>query len=312
MQLDVIIPTFNRQDMLKLTLNSLLRAEMPAGMEVQVTIVDNNSQDDTRHVAKAYAPRFAGRLRYVFEGRQGRSSALNAGIAATSGDLVGMIDDDEEIDERWYATIRTAFEDDNLEFIGGPYVPKWGAPLPEWFPQNYRGVVGWVDGGQRIVAFSDNFPGILMGGNAVIKRKLLEKVGLYSTSLGRTDRRLLSCEDEDMYRRLLAVGARGFYRPDLIIYHHIPSERLTKSYFRRWCLWRGVSLGVLSRTRPSNCVHLLGVPRWLYRRGARGAVRTLATAINRKNTPAQKLADELAMIDLVGYFYGRHFYRATN
>ena len=50
-----------------------------------------------------------------------------------------------------------------------------------------------------------------------------------------------------MYHRLLARGARGRYVPDLVIYHHVPAARLTKRYFRRWCFWRGVSLGVMDR-----------------------------------------------------------------
>ncbi len=41
-------------------------------------------------------PAFGGRLRYLFEKNQGKSWALNSGIAATSGDLLGIIDDDEE------------------------------------------------------------------------------------------------------------------------------------------------------------------------------------------------------------------------
>ena len=64
----------------------------------------------------------------------------------------------------------------------------------------------------------------------------------------------MSCEDEDTFKRLLASGARGWYRPELIVYHHLPPERLTKRYFRRWCFWRGVSLGILDRQQPQECV----------------------------------------------------------
>ena len=62
----------------------------------------------------------AQRLRYLFERRPGRSNALNTGIAACEGDLVGMIDDDEEIDRSWFRAIRAAFERPGLDFIGGP------------------------------------------------------------------------------------------------------------------------------------------------------------------------------------------------
>jgi glycosyltransferase involved in cell wall biosynthesis len=311
MELDVVIPTYNRQDSLKLTLNSLLAAEIPPGLKVLVTVVDNNSKDDTRLVVKQYQERFDGRLGYQFETRQGRSAALNAGIAATSGDLVGMIDDDEEIDESWYKTIFEAFKLKSVDFIGGPYVPNWSIPPPEWLPPEYGGVVGWVNGGDQVVPFDETYPGILMGGNAVIKRSLLQQVGPYSTSLGRTAKHLLSGEDEDMYHRLLEVGARGLYRPDLIIYHHIPSDRLTKNYFRRWCFWRGVSLGILGRTKPGPSKQLFGVPRWLYRKGVTGAFKAIVAPLNRRETPSKKFAHELAMFDLAGFFCGRHFYGAS-
>src|SRR5258705_13933579 len=98
MLLDVIIPTYNRHLRLRRTLESLLAAEVPQGLTVRVTVVDNNSVDATWRAVEGYANRFGERLSYVFEGRQGRSFALNAGIASTGGDLIGMIDDDEEID----------------------------------------------------------------------------------------------------------------------------------------------------------------------------------------------------------------------
>ena len=219
MRLDVIVPTYNRQDLLPLALNSLFAAEIPAGVEVTVTVVDNNSTDGTRQVVESFRNRFGERIQYCFEVQQGRSHALNAGIAATSGELVGIIDDDEEIDPSWYRTAIEAFRQSDLDFIGGPYVPRWSTEPPEWLPREYGGVVGWVDGGDKAVAFDRNYPGILMGGNVVFTRAVLSRVGPYTTWLGRTDKGLLTGEDEELYGRLLAHGAKGMYLPTLIIYH---------------------------------------------------------------------------------------------
>lgn len=309
MQLDVIIPTYNRQDLLPLALNSLFAAEMPPGLEVVVTVVDNNSTDGTRLVIESFQKKFGERIRYCFERQQGRSHALNAGITATTGDLVGIIDDDEEIDAKWYKTAFEAFTTRDLDFIGGPYIPRWSITPPEWLPPKYGGVVGWVDGGQTEVPFDSNYPGILMGGNAVFKRSVLLKVGLYKTWLGRTDKGLLTGEDEELYGRLLAAGATGMYLPNLIIYHHVPSERLTKSYFRRWCFWRGVSLGQLEKTRKQECAYLLGIPRWHYRSAARGLVRSVAGFFVRPKEEREAFASELALWDFIGLFYGKHFHR---
>lgn len=307
MRLDVIIPTFNRADSLARTLDSLQAAPVPAGMSVTITVVNNNCTDGTEALV-ASRMHNDNRVRHVFERQQGRSPALNAGVASTSGDLVGMVDDDEEIDATWYAVIEEAFSDPKLDFIGGPYIPRWVSPPPPWLPKEYGGVVGWVDGGDREVPYDSSYEGVLMGGNAVIRRRVMERVGPYATSLGRTGNRLLSGEDRDYYYRLLNAGAKGRYLPRLVIYHHIPAERCTKSYFRRWLFWHGVSLGVSGAHEDFTGPTLLRVPRWRFKSAARGlllAVKKFVTPID----PARAFAEELLAWELAGALYGANLYR---
>jgi glycosyltransferase involved in cell wall biosynthesis len=71
MRLDVIIPTYNRHDLLPLTLNSLFAAEIPEGLEVAVTVVDNNSTDGTRQVVESFQKKFGDRIQYCFAGGTG-------------------------------------------------------------------------------------------------------------------------------------------------------------------------------------------------------------------------------------------------
>lgn len=312
MRLDLIVPTYNRQDLLPSCLNSVFAAEIPAGLEVAVTVVDNNSSDGTREVIESFKERFGEKVRYCFEKQQGRSHALNAGIRATTGELVGIIDDDEEIDRTWFKVAYEVFSTRDLDFIGGPYVPHWSMTPPEWLPRGYGGVVGWVDGGDKEVPFDENYPGILMGGNVVLRRSILERVGLYTTWLGRTDKGLLSGEDEEFYGRLLASGARGMYLPHLKIYHHVTPERLTKSYFRSWCFWRGVSLGLLDRTRRLPCPYLFGIPRWHYRKAMQGVFSTMRHLVVKPQDPAQAFAAELGVWDWLGLVYGRHFRKGVS
>jgi glycosyltransferase involved in cell wall biosynthesis len=309
MRLDVVIPTYNRADLLPRALESLRVADRPDALDVRVTVVDNRSTDATRDIVDSFMPKFGGHLNYVYEEKPGRSHALNAGIAASRGDLVGMIDDDEEVDRGWLKTIALAFEDSMTDFIGGPYLPRWGAERPIWLGNAYGAVIGWAESGQAIQQFGPGCDAMLMGGNAIIRRSVLERVGPYSVDLGRTPgRRLLSCEDEDMFTRLLAIGARGFYRPDLIINHYVPAERLTKKYFRRWCFWRGVSQGVLDRRRPAAVPYLLGVPRYLVGVAVRGTIDTMRPVLRRRE-PARTFKSELAWWDLAGFVWGKHVYR---
>jgi glucosyl-dolichyl phosphate glucuronosyltransferase len=310
MRLDVILPTYNRHELLALTLESLLAAEVVPDLSVSVTVVDNNSPDATKETVKGYRSRFGGRLQYVFEKKQGRSHALNAGINATDGDLVGMIDDDEQIDRSWFRRIYEMFSTGEVDFIGGPYLPQWGGEPPAWLPRNDSAVLGIVNSGsQHAFGTSD---AQLMGGNSVISRATLQKVGLFSTDLGRKGKRALADEDTDMYRRLLAAGVKGMYVPDLIIYHYIHPDRLTKRYFRAWHFWRGVSSGFLDRRQPQPVPYLLGVPRHLVGRAIRGSFQMLRRLARLKRDPAEMFTDELKLVDLAGFFYGRRFYKPSD
>ena len=157
--------------------------------------------------------------------------------------------------------------------------------------------------------FGDDYAGMLMGGNAVIRRAALQRVGLYAPHLGRGSRDLLSGEDQDMSDRLLATGARGEYRPDLVIYHYVPPERLTKRYYRRRVYWNGVSHGLIDRERPQAVPYLLGVPRFLFAQALAGVGemwRGLWSA------PARRFNGELALWHLAGFLYGKHLHGRQN
>lgn len=311
MELDVLIGTYNRCELLPRALASLLAAEVPPGLTVRVTVIDNNSNDKTREVVESWQERFGGRLTYLFEPRQGRAYALNKGIANTTGDLLGIFDDDEEVEVRWYRTVYEAFQDPALDFIGGPCLPRWGAPQPRWLPRSYPGVIGWIDGGDRVLTYGDDYDGILMGGNAVLRRSVYERVGNYAEGLGPTGKRIMLGDDQDLFYRLMGARLHGHYRPDLIIFHWVPPTRLTKKYYRRWCFWNGVSLGVIDRHRPTPVKYLAGVPRWLYGKAARNVLRMGREALSPGRDPAQFFAHELSVWDLAGFFYGKHFHKPS-
>ena len=125
MNLDVVIATHNRCALLEKALSSLQGATVPAGLQVAITVVDNNSSDQTAQVVRTIASRSRLPVKYLFEPRPGKAFAINTGVASIDGDLVGFIDDDEQIDSAWYAHILEAFQDATVDFIGGPYIPQW-------------------------------------------------------------------------------------------------------------------------------------------------------------------------------------------
>lgn len=306
--MDILIPTHNRAALLERAVRSVLRADSAPGFTVRVTVICNGCTDDSvRRMASVKAEE-PDRVFILEERRSGKSRALNLGIASTSAPLVGMIDDDEEVEAGWVRVVADAFQDDRVDFIGGPYVACWDTPPPSWVPTDYLAVLGLADCGSVRRHYTPSFQGMLKGGNAVVRRRVLQRVGPYAEQLGpRGSSRLFSCEDEEMYLRLLEHGARGRYLPELVIYHHVLSARLTPEYYRQWCFWRGVSRGLMDRRHPLPVPYLAGVPRFLYGRAVRGLLR-LAGGIVRPVPRTVQLGDELRLWDLAGYFCGRHAY----
>lgn len=308
LSLDVVLPTFNRASLLPRTLDSLVAAERPPALSVTLWVVDNNSKDNTEEVVREYAEECPFPLFYLREQQQGSSAALNAGIRAGSGDVVGMLNDDEEIDAGWYKAIYDFFSNTAFDFAGGPYYPRWGAKKPEWIAKEFGGIVGWVDGGDQRKEYGAGFQGMLMGGNSIVRRSVFDRIGLFNTALGRFDKGLNACEDQDFYDRLLAHNLRGMYLPELIIYHYIPPERMTREYHRRWCWGRGTSLGVLARTKTPDVAQIFGIPRWQIRHALVGFGRMIKGVFGLENSHAA-FEGELRVWDLAGFINGRFLRR---
>jgi glycosyltransferase involved in cell wall biosynthesis len=310
MKLTVVIPTFNRAQLLRRMLKSLAEAERPSGLEVCLLVVDNNSTDETHETVTACQAEFDLEIRYLFEPRQGKSRALNTAIENTSGDLIGMLDDDEEVTGNWLMAVADVFLNrwDEVDFIGGRYIPQWEMEPPAWLPKQYTGVVGFSNPGEEELMYGSSFKGMMPGGNAVVKLSALREVGGYNESLGPVGGNLMGCEDDEMYHRLLDAGKRGFYCPKLNIYHRVPAYRLTKKYFRRWCYGWGASQSVIDRERTDYIgPRFFGVPRYMYGDAARGAFGMLRSILKRDTNEA--FAHELSLWILTGFFKERNLAR---
>jgi glycosyltransferase involved in cell wall biosynthesis len=303
MDVDLVIPTYNRAHLLKDCLNSVFLATRPKDLNINVVVVDNNSGDNTREVVQPFLEQRELSIRYIFVGRSGKSAALNEAIAQTDAELVGLIDDDEQLDAAWFEVACREFSGTaTLDYIGGPCDPHWEHAPPDWLPPAYTGAIGIVPRPER-VAFSREFNGMLMGGNAVIRRSALERVLPYPEELGKIGSKIRSGEDEVIYHRLLDIGARGMVVPDLIIRHWIPAERLTKRYFRKWAIGRGISIGSQLRERGFEEPGLLGIPRYKFGDVFRGFGLMLAAGSRQERFTAQ-----LSILDCFATLYGRHFY----
>ena len=239
---------------------------------------------------------------------QGRSFALNTGIRATESDLVGFLDDDEEIAQSWPSVVFSAFCDPATDYVGGRYLPCWERQPPAWVNHPHiRTAIGWADFGEYGRSYAEkNFDALLMGGNCVLRRSCFLKVGLYSRALGRKGNRLLAGEDSDMHDRLIAAGLNGRYLPELIIHHHIPAQRVTRRYMRSWAFWASASNGFVIRKRPPCGPLWCGLPRYMFGNALRAQLKWLASLLARRH-PAEVFNYELNLWRFSGTLYGRHF-----
>lgn len=262
MTIDVIIPTYNRAQLLWACVQSIFNAEVPDGLRVRVVVVDNNSSDGTREVCKCLASMPPFKFSYLFVETPGKSAALNAAIEQSDADLIGMIDDDELLDKNWFNVVYREFTDSELMFLGGQYLPNYECEPPKWIPDQYKAVIGIVLR-EKVERYGTECKGIMMGGNAVVRRFALMNVLPYPEHLGRIgDSILLSGEDEVIFHRLLKIGYKGISHPDLIIRHWIPKQRMSKKYYRHWVFGNGAASAFRQR---ESVAYTLGVPRYKLR-----------------------------------------------
>lgn len=88
MVVSVVIPTFNRSDLITETLDSILRQTRPAD---EIVVVDDGSTDETRAVLSTYSSS----IKVVTISNSGELAARNAGVRAAGGRFVAFCDSDD-------------------------------------------------------------------------------------------------------------------------------------------------------------------------------------------------------------------------
>jgi glycosyltransferase involved in cell wall biosynthesis len=271
----VLICSYNRSTLLAETLDSLALTAAP-DLAWEVIVVDNNSTDDTRTIVTERIPTFPVRLKYVFEARQGKSNALNVGIAASDATVIVFTDDDVRVGPGWLAAAcEPLLADGQYDYTGGPVFPIWESPRPSWLagePGDLWGTLAILDYGSAPFCFEER-QRIPVGANMAVRRELINRIGGFAPDLDRTGRSLLGQGQAEFFCRSRAVGARGLYVPGMPLEHHVPSSRLTLDYFRRWWYWKGISRFRLEQMHPTTELgvditkvgKVFGVPKYMYR-----------------------------------------------
>ena len=261
MDVTIVLATYNRAASLRATLESFSSLVYPADLTWELLVVDNNSTDSTREVVEKFVAEVAFPVRYIFEKKQGRSAALNAGIVEAKGKVIAFTDDDVIVDRYWLSNLKKTFDDSDCSAVAGKVVAQWNHRRPDWLEMEGQLAVVHFDLGDELKEI--RVPPL--GANSAFRREIFRNYGLFRLDLGvNGSKHTITCDDTEFGERLIRGGEKIVYCPSAIIFHPVDPARTTKKYLLSWYFYNGVSL---TRTAglPKNGVFWFGVPRWLYR-----------------------------------------------
>jgi len=218
-QVSVIIPNWNGKDFLGPCLESVYRQEFK---DLETIIIDNGSSDGSVSFVENNFPQ----VRVIrFEQNTGFSSAVNAGILASSTPYVAMLNNDTEVHPLWLKELVASLETDpkagsaasKILFSSDRHSVNSAGDEFSWFGVAYhrrlaRGDAHLYDEPRYVFS--------ACGAAALFRKELFDAVGLFDESF------FAYQEDVDLGFRAQLLGYRCLFVPRAIVYH---KSRMTSS-----------------------------------------------------------------------------------
>ena len=215
--LAVVVCTRDRPEVLRACLRSLVESSESAD---ELIVVDNSTAGSMRGVVDEFPG-----ITYVRVERPGLSRARNAGIRASTADLVAFTDDDTTVHPEWIGRIRRSFVEPDIMVVAGLVLPTALETESQVAFELVYG--GFYRGFQRIVydrrffeeTRRDAVPvwKIGAGANMAVRRRAFGLVGDFDERLGAG---AAGCsEDSEFWYRILAGGWRCLYEPAAVVFH---------------------------------------------------------------------------------------------
>jgi len=224
-EVSVIVCTYNRSDLLKGCLESLVQQTL-SREQFEILVIDNASTDGTRELVASFT--HIENIRYVFEGKPGLSHARNRGMREAKGRYLAYIDDDAraapdwlEVAERLIHTVQP-----RIDCLGGPYHPFYTSNKPDWFKDEYE-IRGFGNQARQLGRKE-----YISGANMIWAKGSLEMIGGFDVRLGVIGNQLVLGEETHAFEQVWGQKTLPvfYYSPDLIIYHWVPDFKMTVSY----------------------------------------------------------------------------------
>jgi GT2 family glycosyltransferase len=213
MNISVVIPTYQRRNILARTLPTVLGQELPIHQYEVIVVVDGSTDGTIEFLRSIDTPRCA--LRVIEQLNGGQASARNTGLRAAKGEIVLFLDDDLLSGPTLLREHLHAHEKAGNWVISGNILPAseshdLAGDLTAAFCEHLSSVATRGAQGAR-------WPQVACGANDSVRLSLLLRAG------GFDERFTWACEDLELGLRLWRMGARVRYQPKAIV-HHIHSK----------------------------------------------------------------------------------------
>ncbi len=231
MKASIIICTRNRADNLAKTLASFDGLAVPAGLQAEMLVVDNNSTDHTVAVLRQHQ---AGKipLRYLLQTSPGKSRCLNAALAASSSELLLFTDDDVVPAKDWLQQLTEPLLHRKCDGVAGRVDLAEDLRRP-WMTKNHL----------LVLAVFDGQPLQFVGANMCLHRSVLDRVPEFDRELGPG---ALGFGEETLFSWQMAeAGLCLEYNPKASVIHHPELSRLLRSSWLSNGRKHGASLAYL-------------------------------------------------------------------
>ena len=161
-----IIPCYNEEKHIKDCIRSIRKHVWYIPYEI--IVVDNNCTDRTAEIAEEEL------AKVIKEPRKGVVYARQAGYEASRGFLIANIDADSKITDGWIWEALSRLSNDNTVAVTGPLEYEGASFGLRIMTKLYY----------MIAKLSNDYVGVfLQGGNAIIKKSALDKVGGYDLNI---------------------------------------------------------------------------------------------------------------------------------
>lgn len=194
--ISVIIPAYNRAELIGATLRSLLAQTLSA---TEIIVVDDGSTDGTARIAQE----FGGPVRVVRQANAGPGAARNRGFEESSGDFIHFFDSDDIAIPNKHEVQLNILEETGADIAYGPWV-KGKITATTFKPENHVLQQGGLPKGDLIKALLTDWS--MVPHACLFRREIVEKSGGFPEDL-------LVAEDQLMFLNCLLSGATLVHSP---------------------------------------------------------------------------------------------------